>query len=177
MRTECGDHLTTADVGRSRFVDRLWRAEFLTVDELRRMFLEFFEARQHRRIPSAALIPHSDPTLLFTTAGMVQFKPYFMGLEEPPSPRLTSIQRCLRTTDSEEVGDENHLTLFEMLGNFSIGDYFKEEVIDWAWEFLVEKLGLDPDKLWATVFTDDDEAFELWLKKGLRERKMKKSGR
>ena len=144
----------------------------MTVDELRRMFLEFFEARQHRRIPSASLIPHSDPTLLFTTAGMVQFKPYFMGLEEPPSTRLTSIQRCFRTTDIEEVGDENHLTLFEMLGNFSIGDYFKEEVIDWAWEFLVEKLGLDPDKLWATVFTDDDEAFELWLKKGLPEQRI-----
>lgn len=136
------------------------------------MFLEFFEARQHRRIPSASLVPHSDPTLLFTTAGMVQFKPYFMGLEEPPSTRLTSIQRCFRTTDIEEVGDENHLTLFEMLGNFSIGDYFKEEVIDWAWEFLVEILGLDPSKLWATVFTDDDEAFELWREKGLPEQRI-----
>ena len=93
----------------------------MTVDELRRAFLEFFEARQHRRIPSSSLVPHGDPTLLFTTAGMVQFKPYFMGLEEPPAPRLTSIQRCFRTTDIEEVGDESHLTLFEMLGNFSVG--------------------------------------------------------
>ena len=141
----------------------------MTVDELRTAFLEFFEARQHRRIPSASLVPHSDPTLLFTTAGMVQFKPYFMGLEDPPAPRLTSIQRSFRTTDIEEVGDESHLTLFEMLGNFSVGDYFKEEAVDWAWEFLVEVLGLDPDKLWASVFTDDDEAFELWRQKGLPE--------
>jgi len=141
----------------------------LTVDELRRAFLEFFEARAHRRIPSSSLVPHGDPTLLFTTAGMVQFKPYFMGLEDPPAPRLTSIQRCFRTTDIEEVGDESHLTLFEMLGNFSVGDYFKQEAVDWAWEFLVEVLGLDPDKLWATVFTDDDEAFELWRAKGLPE--------
>ena len=141
----------------------------MTVDELRRAFLEFFEARAHRRIPSSSLVPHGDPTLLFTTAGMVQFKPYFMGLEDPPAPRLTSIQRCFRTTDIEEVGDESHLTLFEMLGNFSVGDYFKAEAVDWAWEFLVEVLGLNPDKLWATVFTDDDEAFELWRAKGLPE--------
>ena len=85
----------------------------LKVDELRKAFLNFFEAREHRVIPSASLIPHGDPTLLFTTAGMVQFKPYFMGLESPPASRLTSIQRCFRTTDVEEVGDENHLTLFE----------------------------------------------------------------
>ena len=144
----------------------------MTVDELRRAFLEFFEARQHRRIPSSSLVPHGDPTLLFTTAGMVQFKPYFMGLEEPPAPRLTSIQRCFRTTDIEEVGDESHLTLFEMLGNFSVGDYFKNEAVEWAWEFLVEVLSLDPDKLWATVFTDDDEAFELWRAKGLPEERI-----
>lgn len=141
----------------------------MTVDELRQAFLDFFEARGHRRIPSASLIPHGDPTLMFTSAGMVQFKPYFMGLEEPPARRLTSIQRCFRTVDIEEVGDESHLTLFEMLGNFSVGDYFKPEAIDWAWEFLTEVLEIDPDRLWATVYTDDDEAFDLWRAKGLPE--------
>lgn len=139
----------------------------MTVDELRRAFLAFFEEREHRLIPSASLVPHGDPTLMFTTAGMVQFKPYFLGLEEPPAPRLTSIQRCFRTTDIEQVGDESHLTAFEMLGNFSVGDYFKAEAVDWAWGFLTEVLGLEQDRLWATVFTDDDEAFDLWLAKGL----------
>jgi alanyl-tRNA synthetase len=103
---------------------------------------------------------------------MVQFKPYFMGLEDPPAPRLTSIQRCFRTTDVEEVGDENHLTLFEMLGNFSVGDYFKPEAIDWAWEFLTGVLAIDGDRLWATVYTDDDEAFELWRAKGIPENRI-----
>ncbi|MGE3856800.1 MAG: alanine--tRNA ligase [Dehalococcoidia bacterium] len=134
----------------------------MTIDELRRAFLAYFEARGHRRIPSSSLVPHGDPTLLFTTAGMVQFKPYFMGLEEPPARRLTSIQRCFRTTDVEVVGDENHLTLFEMLGNFSVGDYFKPEVIPWAWEFLTGVLQIPKDRLWATVFTDDDESAAIW---------------
>ena len=144
----------------------------MKVDELRKAFLNFFEAREHRVIPSASLVPHGDPTLLFTTAGMVQFKPYFMGLETPPASRLTSIQRCFRTTDVEEVGDENHLTLFEMLGNFSVGDYFKSESIDWAWEFLTEVLGINKDRLWATVYIDDDEAYDLWKKKGISENRI-----
>jgi alanyl-tRNA synthetase len=133
-----------------------------TVEELRQAFLRFFEAQGHRRIPSSSLIPYGDPTLLFTTAGMVQFKPYFMGLEEPPAPRLTSIQKCFRTTDVEEVGDESHLTFFEMLGNFSVGDYFKKDAIGWAWAFMTGELGIPAERLWATVYTDDDEAFELW---------------
>ncbi|MEX1021966.1 MAG: alanine--tRNA ligase [Dehalococcoidia bacterium] len=141
----------------------------MKVDELRQAFLTFFEERGHRRIPSSSLVPHGDPTLLFTTAGMVQFKPYFMGLEDPPASRLTSIQRCFRTTDIEDVGDETHLTLFEMLGNFSVGDYFKDEAVDWAWEFLTEVLHIDGGRLWATVYVDDDYAAGLWAKKGLPE--------
>ena len=144
----------------------------MTVDELRKAFIDFFVERDHMHIPSASLVPHGDPTLMFTSAGMVQFKSYFTGIEEPPAPRLTSIQRCFRTTDVEEVGDGSHLTLFEMLGNFSIGDYFKPEAIDWAWEFLVDVLGLPPDRLWATVYTDDDDAFELWKAKGLPEERV-----
>ncbi len=144
----------------------------MTVDELRDAFLAFFEERGHRRIPSSSLVPHGDPSLLFTSAGMVQFKPYFMGLEQPPARRMTSVQKCFRTTDIEEVGDASHLTFFEMLGNFSIADYFKPEVIPWAWEFLTGVLGIDADRLWATVFTDDDEAYDLWRGLGVPERRI-----
>jgi len=139
----------------------------LKVNELREAFLAFFQAREHRRIPSSSLVPHGDPTLLFTTAGMVQFKPYFMGLEEPPAKRMTSIQKCFRTTDVEEVGDASHLTFFEMLGNFSVGDYFKAEAIEWAWKFLTGVLGINPERLRATVYVDDDEAFALWQQQGV----------
>jgi len=141
--------------------------EPVKVNELREAFIEYFREREHRPIPSASLVPHGDPTLLFTTAGMVQFKPYFLGLERPPAPRLTSIQRCFRTSDVEEVGDDDHLTFFEMLGNFSIGDYFKSEAISWSWEFLTDVLAIPTDRLWATVYTDDDEAYALWSDVGL----------
>jgi alanyl-tRNA synthetase len=141
----------------------------VTVDELRAAFLAFFNARAHRTIPSSSLVPHGDPSLLFTSAGMVQFKPYFMGLQEPPARRMTSVQKCFRTTDVESVGDASHLTFFEMLGNFSIGDYFKPDAVAWAWEFLTGTLGLDPDRLWATVYLDDDEAYALWRERGVPE--------
>ena len=118
-------------------------------------------------IPSASLIPQDDPTLLLTTAGMVQFKPYFLGEETSPSPRMTSCQKCFRTTDIESVGDTSHCTFFEMLGNFSVSDYFKAKTIDYAWEFVTEVIRLPQEKLWITIFDDDDEAFELWRLKNI----------
>jgi alanyl-tRNA synthetase len=140
----------------------------VTSEELRQAFLDFFVARGHEIVRSASLIPHGDPTLLFTSAGMVPFKPYFLGRERPPATRLTSIQRCFRTTDIESVGDATHQTFFEMLGNFSIGDYFKREAIPWAWRFVTETLGIPRDRLWNTVFLDDDDAFNLWAEQGQR---------
>ncbi|MFC2007867.1 alanine--tRNA ligase [Chloroflexota bacterium] len=134
----------------------------MTSDEIRAAFLKFFEEKGHTVIPSSSLIPAGDPTLLLTTAGMVQVKPYFLGEATPPNRRLASCQKCFRATDIEEVGDASHLTFFEMLGNFSVGDYFKREAIGWSWEFVTRHLGLSPQNLWITIFLDDDEAFECW---------------
>src|SRR3990172_5920101 len=129
-----------------------------TTDLVRKTFLEFFQSKGHTIIPSSSLIPHGDPTLLLTTAGMVQIKPYFLGEVTPPSPRLASCQKCFRTTDIESVGDATHLTFFEMLGNFSVGDYFKKEAIGWAWELLTEHFKLQKDRLWVSIFQTDEEA-------------------
>ena len=131
--------------------------------DLRAAFTRFFAERGHTVVPSASLIPH-DPTVLFTIAGMVPFKPYFVGEEAAPWPRATSIQKCFRTPDIEIIGtDTYHCTFFEMLGNFSFGDYFKEEAIPMAWELLTEVFGLDGDRLWVTVHDSDDEAEQIWV--------------
>jgi alanyl-tRNA synthetase len=148
----------------------------MTGDTLRQLFLDFFHEKGHTIVPSASLIPHGDPTLLLTSAGMVQFKPYFLGTEVPPNPRLTSCQKCFRTTDIESVGDTKHLTFFEMLGNFSVGDYFKKEAIEWAWEYVTERLLLPRDRLWASVYLDDDEAFEHWRQVGVPEERILRFG-
>ncbi len=141
-------------------------------DELRSLFLKFFEEKGHKVIPSSSLIPKDNPTLLLTTAGMVQIQPYFMGQAKPPAPRLASCQKCFRTTDIESVGDASHMTFFEMLGNFSVGDYFKKETIEWAWEFVTERLHLAPEKLWITIYLDDEEAFKCWRAIGIPKNKI-----
>jgi len=148
----------------------------MTSDEVRAAFLSFFEEKGHKVIPSSSLIPRGDPTLLLTSAGMVQFKPYFMGEAVPPSPRLASCQKCFRTTDITSVGDPTHLTFFEMLGNFSVGDYFKREAINWAWEFVTQRLGLSPERLWVTIFLDDDESFGYWREAGVPEKRILRFG-
>jgi alanyl-tRNA synthetase len=138
-----------------------------TADELREAFLSYFEGHDHLRMPSASLIPAADPTLLLINSGMAQFKPYFSGEKEPPHPRVTTSQKCFRTTDIEEVGDDTHLTMFEMLGNFSFGNYFKKEACAWAMDLLISKFGLDPERLYYTVYTTDDEAENIWRELGI----------
>ncbi|GBD23606.1 Alanine--tRNA ligase [bacterium HR29] len=140
-----------------------------TSDEIRTAFVEFFKARGHVELPPWPLVPIGDPTSLFTSAGMQQFKPIFLGEEPPQHRRVVTVQRCFRTTDIEEVGDLHHCTAFEMLGNFSFGDYFKREAIRWAWELLTEVYRIDPDRLHVTIYLDDDEAHQYWREVGLPE--------
>lgn len=149
----------------------------LSSNELRALFLKFFQEKGHSVIPSASVIPENDPTVLFTTAGMHPLVPYLLGQKHPQGTRLTDVQKCIRTGDIDEVGDMSHLTFFEMLGNWSLGDYFKDQMIPWSWEFLTspEWLGIDPDKLAFTVFEGDEdcprdeEAANLWRKCGVKD--------
>jgi len=135
---------------------------YMSGDEIRSIYLSFFEEKGHLRLPSSSLLP-DDPTLMFTSAGMVQFKPYFLGQAQPPAKRITTVQKCLRTGDLENVGHTSrHHTFFEMLGNFSIGDYFKKEAILWAWELVTQRFELPPERLWVTIYQDDDESFDIW---------------
>ncbi|HEU4943588.1 MAG TPA: alanine--tRNA ligase [Solirubrobacterales bacterium] len=155
--------------------------------EIRDTYLSFFAERGHKIVPSASLVPSvHDPSVLLTTAGMQPFKPYFLGREEPPSRRLADVQKCFRTTDVEEVGKTaRHLTFFEMLGNWSFGDYFKEESIAWGWELSTQGFGMDPERIWATVFGGDEElglgpdeeAIEIWKAQGMPEERIVLLGR
>lgn len=140
----------------------------MKASEIRSKWLDFFASKGHKIEPSASLVPHNDPSLLWINAGMAPLKPYFDGRVKPDNPRIANSQKCIRTNDIENVGKtRRHHTFFEMLGNFSIGDYFKEEAITWAWEFLTDKkwIGFDPEKLSVTVYPDDEEAFRLWNEK------------
>ena len=135
------------------------------VNELRRMFLDFMESKGHLKMKSFSLVPHNDNSLLIINSGMAPLKPYFTGQEIPPRRRVTTCQKCIRTGDIENIGKTaRHGTFFEMLGNFSFGDYFKKEAIAWSWEFLTQVVGLDPDRLYPSVYEEDDEAFEIWNK-------------
>ena len=135
------------------------------VNELRKMYLEFFESKDHLKMKSFSLVPHNDNSLLIINSGMAPLKPYFTGQEIPPRKRVTTCQKCVRTGDIENVGKTaRHLTFFEMLGNFSFGDYFKHEAIAWSWEFLTKVIGMDPERLYPSIYCEDDEAYDIWTK-------------
>src|SRR6056297_1875678 len=139
--------------------------EWMSSKDIREKFLSFFENKDHKRIKSSPLIPN-DPQLMFTVAGMVPFKPIFWGKMEPTHTRITTCQKCLRTNDIENVGKTaRHQTFFEMLGNFSFGDYFKEEAIELAWDFLTKELKIPEEKLWVSVYKEDPEAYDIWKDK------------
>ena len=137
-----------------------------STNELREMYLKFFESKDHLRLQSFSLVPKNDKSLLLINAGMAPLKPYFTGVQKPPRNRITTCQKCIRTGDIENVGKTSrHGTFFEMLGNFSFGDYFKEEVIPWAWEFVTKVLEMPKDRLYVTIYLEDDEAYEIWTRK------------
>jgi alanyl-tRNA synthetase len=149
------------------------------LNEIRRSYLEFFKSKGHLVMPSFPLIPKNDKSLLLINAGMAPLKPYFTGQETPPSKRATTCQKCIRTGDIERVGKTaRHATFFEMLGNFSFGDYFKEEAIPWAWEYATQVLKLPAERLWVTIYLDDDEAYKIWHEKvGLPEERIVRMGK
>jgi alanyl-tRNA synthetase len=159
----------------------------MKANEIRQTYLSFFEERGHKIVPSASLVPSvHDPSVLLTTAGMQPFKPYFLGREEPPARRLADVQKCFRTTDISEVGDTaRHLTFFEMLGNWSFGDYFKQESIPWGWELSTQGFGMDPERIWVTVFGGDEElglgpdeeAIAIWRRVGVPDERIVRLGR
>jgi alanyl-tRNA synthetase len=141
-------------------------SKYFGVNELRRSFLDFFESKDHLAMKSFSLVPHNDKSLLLINAGMAPLKPYFTGQEVPPRKRVCTCQKCVRTNDIENVGKTaRHLTFFEMLGNFSFGDYFKEEALTWSWEYLTEVIGLDSERLYPSIYFEDEEAFDIWTKK------------
>ena len=149
------------------------------LNEIRELFLKFFETKDHLRLKSASLVPENDKSLLLINSGMAPLKPYFTGQKTPPHKRATTCQKCIRTPDIDRVGKtDRHGTFFEMLGNFSFGDYFKDDAIKWAWEFCTEWLNLPEDKLWITIYEDDDEALEIWNKKiGIPKEKIVRMGK
>lgn len=153
--------------------------EKLGLNEIRKKFLDFYATKEHYTRGSFSLIPHNDKSLLIINSGMAPLKPFFSGIETPPAPRMATCQKCIRTDDIENVGlTARHGTFFEMLGSFSFGDYFKEESITWGWEFITEVMKMPEDKLWATVYLDDDEAFDIWKNKiGMPEEKIVRLGK
>ena len=153
--------------------------EKLGLNEIRERFLRFFESKGHLRLKSFPLVPQNDNSLLLINAGMAPLKHYFTGELTPPAPRVTDCQKCIRTLDIDSVGkDARHGTYFEMLGNFSFGDYFKREACQWAWEFITQEMKMPVDKLYVSVFLDDDEAYDIWTKEiGVQEDHMVRLGR
>ncbi|MCL2069212.1 MAG: alanine--tRNA ligase-related protein, partial [Oscillospiraceae bacterium] len=138
--------------------------KWMGINELRESFLSFFESKGHLRLQSASLVPRNDPSLLLISSGMSPLKNYFTGLEKPPAVRAASCQKCVRVIDIEQIGiTSRHCTYFEMLGHFSFGDYFKREALMWTWEFYTETMGIEPSRLYPSVFFEDDEAYDIWV--------------
>ena len=150
----------------------------LGLNEIRKKFIDFYVEKGHYPAKSASLIPRNDKSLLIINSGMAPLKAYFAGTETPPSKRMTTCQKCIRTGDIDNVGKTSrHGTFFEMLGNFSFGDYFKKESLSWGWEFITKELNMPKDKLWATIYEDDDEAFEIWKTLGMPEERIVRLGK